>query len=216
MPQNISRDSTRQNYDRLSRWYDSFSASERLFTENGLDLLNAQPGENILEIGFGTGHALIELAQSVGEGGGVYGIDLSPGMFAVAHQRVQRSGMGERIHMQVGDATRLPFPVNQFQAVFMSFTLELFGLLEIPVVLAECRRVLQPGGRLGIVSLTKKEARAVEIYEWFHARIPTIVDCRPIYVRQELEQAGFEVDRVEEKRLWGLPAEAVLARKVRG
>jgi demethylmenaquinone methyltransferase/2-methoxy-6-polyprenyl-1,4-benzoquinol methylase len=213
MQQEKSRLATRQNYDRLSRWYDSFYASERLFTKAGLRLLDAQPGEKILEIGFGTGHALIELARAAGGTGSVCGIDLSPGMFAIARRRIQRTGMEGRISLQLGDATRLPFSDHQFNAVFMSFTLELFETAKIPVLLVECQRVLQPGGRLGIVSLVKKNTLAVEIYEWFHIRFPKVVDCHPIFVRQVLEAAGFTTCRAVEKRFWGLPVAAVVAKK---
>jgi|WetSurMetagenome_2_1015567.scaffolds.fasta_scaffold188345_1 ubiquinone/menaquinone biosynthesis C-methylase UbiE len=203
----------RQNYDRLSRWYDWFSSSERRFTELGLTLLRIQPGEKILEIGFGTGHALIELATAVGERGSVCGIDLSPGMIAVAKRRVQRSGMRGRITIQEGEATHIPFPDQKFQAVFMSFTLELFDSRMIPRVLAECQRVLQPEGRLGIVSLKKKNAPAVKAYEWFQHLFPKVIDCRPILVCQVLEKSGFLVNQAVEKMLWGLPVEIVIARK---
>ena len=203
----------RQNYDRLSRWYDWFSSSERRFTEIGQALLKIQPGENVLEIGFGTGHALVDLAGLVGESGSVCGIDLSPGMFSVANRRVQHSGLNGRISIQVGEATHIPYPDRQFQAVFMSFTLELFHTEMIPVVLAECQRILQPGGRLGIVSLKKKDTRSVKIYEWFHLRFPKIIDCRPILVCQVLEKSGFMVTQDVEKSLWGLPVEIVIAER---
>ena len=204
---------TRQNYDRLSRWYDWFSSSERRFTELGLTLLRIQPGEKILEIGFGTGHALIDLAAAVGESGSICGIDLSQGMFAIANRRVQRSSMRGRITIQEGEATHIPFPDQQFQAVFMSFTLELFDSRMIPRVLAECQRVLQPGGRLGIVSLQKKNAPAVKAYEWFHHLFPKVIDCHPILVCQVLEKSGFMVNQAVEKMLWGLPVEIVIARR---
>ncbi len=213
MVQEISHLGARQNYDRLSCFYDSFSGGERSLSKTALNLLALQPGENILEIGFGTGHALLEMARAVGTQGRVEGIDLSPGMLAVANRRIQHSGLAGRIALQVGDATRLPFTGPHFQAAFMSFTLELFATTEIPLVLAECRRVLLPGGRLGVVSLAKKDTRMVTYYEWFHARFPRLVDCRPIYVRQLLEEAGFTVIQALEKSLWGLPVEIVVAKK---
>jgi len=131
----------------------------------------------------------------------------------MASRHIQRKGMEGRISLQLGDATCLPFADNQFQAVFMSFTLELFEPAEIPIVLGECRRVLQQGGRLGIVSLLKSETRAVKIYEWFHVHFPGIVDCRPIFVHQVLETAGFRTSKAQEKRLWGLSVVAVVAKK---
>jgi ubiquinone/menaquinone biosynthesis C-methylase UbiE len=213
VPLEISRLATRQNYDRLSRWYDSFSAGERRITNIGLHQLKIQTGEKVLEIGFGTGHALIDLAVAVDESGKVCGIDISPGMVAVANRRIQRSGMGERIKILVGDATHLPYPCQYFNAAIMSFTLELFDSRTIPVVLAECQRILQPGGRLGIISLLKRDARSVDLYEWFHVHFPKVVDCRPICVRPILEMVGFVVIQTVEKRLWGLPVEAVVAQK---
>ena len=213
MAQEISHLGTRQNYDRLSRWYDSFSGGERSLSQTALNLLAIQPGENILEVGFGTGHALLEMARAAGVRGCVEGIDLSPGMLAVANRRIQNAGLAGRIAVQVGDATRLPFPEPHFQAAFISFTLELFASTEIPLVLAECRRVLLPGGRLVVVSLAKKETRMVTYYEWFHARYPRLVDCRPIHVHQVLEETGFTIIQTLGKSLWGLPVEIVIAKK---
>jgi ubiquinone/menaquinone biosynthesis C-methylase UbiE len=213
MSQGISPLDTRQNYDRLSRWYDLYSSSEQQFTNIGLGLLNIQTGERVLEIGFGTGHALVELAAADGKIGRGYGIDLSQGMVSVAHRRVHHSNMSGRIFLQVADAIHLPYPDHYFQALFMGFTLELFDTMFIPIVLAECQRVLLPGGRLGIVSFVKKEARAVKIYVWFHNQLPNVVDCQPIFVHPILEKVGFVVAQTVEKRVWGLPVEAVLTRK---
>src|SRR5512141_881309 len=78
-------------YDRLSRWYDWLSASsEQPLAELGLKKLNASAGETVLEIGFGTGHALLSLAGVVGSAGRVFGIDISPGMFKVAREKITR------------------------------------------------------------------------------------------------------------------------------
>jgi ubiquinone/menaquinone biosynthesis C-methylase UbiE len=204
---------TRLNYDRLSRWYDSFSASERRISKTGLRLLKVQPGEKVLEIGFGTGHAIIDLARTVGEKGSVCGIDISPGMLCVARQHVRNSNLDGRIFLQIGDATHLPYPNDHFQSVLMSFTLELFETNEIPITLSEIQRVLIPGGRLEVISLAKKDSRIVRIYEWFHAHYPHVVDCQPILVAQALDFAGYRVEQTLESSLWGIPVDAIVARK---
>ena len=208
-----SHNSTRYNYDRLSRWYDWFASSEKHFTEIGLRMLKIQPGEKVLEIGFGAGQGLVALAHSAGETGKVYGIDLSEGMFRVAQARIARAGLSSRVELHLGDAARLPFEDDFFDAIFISFTLELFDTPEIPLVLGECKRVLREDGRLGVVALEKKDCRAVKIYEWFHARMPALVDCRPIHARKTIEAAGFELAEASEEAMWGLPVEIVIARK---
>jgi demethylmenaquinone methyltransferase/2-methoxy-6-polyprenyl-1,4-benzoquinol methylase len=94
----------------------------------------------------------------------------------------------------------------------MSFTLELFGTTEIPQVLSECRRVLKPNGRLGVVSISKEGERGmvVKAFEWTHRHFPNLMDCRPIYTQRALESAGFHIHEVKLESMW-VPVEIVLA-----
>ena len=46
-------------------------------SKKSLELLDIQEGEVVLEIGFGTGCSLVEIARSVGEKGKVYGLDVT-------------------------------------------------------------------------------------------------------------------------------------------
>ncbi len=208
----MTREQTRKNYDRLSRWYDRFAGSEKVFTELGLQTLAAQEGERVLEIGFGTGHALAALAQQTGACGLAAGVELSPGMIAAARKRWQAEGQGRGALVVQGDAMALPFPAATFDAVFLSFTLELFIDEEIPSVLGECRRTLKPSGRLGVVCLAKGRSLACRLYEWGHARWPSVLDCRPIHAGKWLEQAGFDWQPVAVRKMWGLPVEIGVGR----
>ncbi|MEW5867826.1 MAG: methyltransferase domain-containing protein [Chloroflexota bacterium] len=209
-----SKAEARANYNRLSRWYDALAgSSEKKYRQLGLQALAVQPGESVLEIGYGTGQALLALAQAVGPTGKVTGIDLSDGMCAQAQHCLTAAGLAGRVELLVGDAAQLPWATDSFDAVFMSFTLELFDTPEIPQVLQHCLRVLRPGGRLALVTMTKSEKPALAecIYEWFHARMPAAVDCRPIFAQAALRQAGFEVRSARALRMWGLPVEIILA-----
>jgi ubiquinone/menaquinone biosynthesis C-methylase UbiE len=211
-----SKEQAKSSYDRMSQIYDYLSgSSERRFIEEGLRKLKLIPGEKCLEIGFGTGHAIVDMARSVGKTGKIYGLDISEGMLKIAEKNVTAEGLSDRVELKIGDAASLPYEDRYFDAIFMSFTLELFDTPEIPIVLQDCHRVLNAGARICVIAMSKveKPGFAVRIYEWAHMRFPTYVDCRPIYATGALRDAGFFIEDVTSSSMWGLPVEIVLARK---
>ena len=215
---NRSKEAARASYNRLSRWYDMIAGStEKKYRDWGLETLSAQPGEAILEIGFGTGHCLVALAKAVGSSGHVVGMDISDGMLSIAKKHLQQEGLNDRVDLRLGDAAKLDFiQAGSLDGVFMSFTLELFDNPEIPRVLQACYRALKRGGRIAVVSMTKTDppGMAVRMYEWFHEHMPDYADCRPIFARQALEQSGFTIQDVRISSMWGLPVEIVLGKKL--
>jgi len=211
-----SKDEARSFYDHISRVYDLISgASERKFVQAGIEMLDVRPGEKVLEIGFGTGGGLVALAGAVGEQGSVAGIDISSGMSRVSQSRLEKAGDADRVELQTGDASSLPYDSEAFDAIFMSFTLELFDVPELPLVLAECSKTLRHDGRICVVSMSNigRHGLMMKAYLWAHRRLPRYVDCRPIYVRRSLERAGLDVVEDRLMTMWRLPVEIVLARK---
>jgi ubiquinone/menaquinone biosynthesis C-methylase UbiE len=210
-----SRDQTRAFYNKISRVYDLLSErSEAPMRKAGLDLLKPISGESVLEIGFGTGHTLVSLAKAVGPKGKVFGLDLSDKMVKLARENLAKSGLLNRAKIRCGDATQLPYPAASLDAVFMSFTLELFDTPEIPKVLSECKRVLRAGGRIVVVGMSKEGSGEplISVFEWGHKHFPNFLDCRPIFVRAALEQAGFKIQTALTKHMW-IPVEIILGVK---
>jgi ubiquinone/menaquinone biosynthesis C-methylase UbiE len=209
-----SREEARASYDRISGWYDLLEGLwENKSRDRGLNKLNVREGEKVLDIGCGTGEAVVALAKSVGASGKVCGVDISPRMLRIAAGKVHEAGLDSRVDLELGDALTLPYDAGVFAAVFMSFTLELFDTPEIPLVLQECRRVLRRTGRICIVSLSKAGAagRMRDIYEWGHRRFPKFLDCRPIFVRAALEENGFAILDATRATILTMPVEIVLA-----
>lgn len=197
----------------MSRYYDLVAGIfEKKYTNRALNRLSIKIGETVLEIGFGTGYSLVQIAERVGDQGKVYGIDISTGMLEVSKKRLEKTGLMDRAKLNCWDALDMPYQDNQFDAVFMSFTLELFDTPEIPELLSRIRRILKPDGRLGVVSMSKENGKSVmlKLYEWMHRKLPSHADCRPIYVQEALEEAGFLIKSREKAKLFGLPLEIVI------
>jgi len=214
---NNDHSETRNNYDRLSRWYDFLSgSSERPARMRGLQMLDVQTGERVLEIGCGTGESLSVLGACVGSTGEVFGLDLSAGMLGVAKGKLRKSGLSNVIYLQ-GDGLHLPFANKSFDAIFMSFTLELLPEAEIPITLRECKRVLRDNGQIGIVSLLQSESPSwMEcLYTWSNRRYPRAIDCRPIPIRDMVSNAGFDNSQFQEMSMWGLAVGILIASKNR-
>lgn len=210
-----TRDEARAFYSKIARVYDLLSEnSEEPMRRVGVEMLDARDGERVLEIGFGTGTSLVELARLVGPHGKVFGADIADQMLEVACQKLRGEGLEDRVAVICADATTLPYLRDSMDAIFMSFTLELFDTPEIPVVLAECRRVLRPGGRLAVISMSKEgeNGAILHMFEWTHKHFPNFLDCRPIFVRQALQAAGFQIEGAERKTMW-VSVEIVLGRK---
>jgi len=102
--------------------------------------LGIGPGTRLLDVGCGPGGAALLAVQ---KGARVAGLDAATGMIEVARERVPEGDF------QVGDMDTLPWPDGSFDAItgFNSFQ-----FARNPVAaLEEVRRVLAPGGRLGLV-----------------------------------------------------------------
>lgn len=212
-----TRETTARFYDRISRAYDLVAdSSERAARDAGLRALAVSPGERVLEIGCGTGHALVSLASAAGSSGRILGVDVAPGMLAVARQHLQSAAF-DNVSLALADARRLCVRPERFDAVFMSFTLELFGRA-MPDVLAEVRRVLRPQGRLAVVAMrdSGKTNAMTGLYSWARRRWPDFIDCRPIDAIGLLRAAGFQVSNSQNMAIWGLPVIAAVAIKTPG
>ncbi|MGE5265400.1 MAG: class I SAM-dependent methyltransferase [Acidobacteriota bacterium] len=207
-----SHQQAQATYDRISGWYDLLEGDwERAPKKTALHGLRIREGDRVLEIGCGTGETLLQIAEATGSSGRVHGLDLSPRMLARASARLARSNLFKQVTFENADATLLPFRDGYFDAIFMSFVLELFDTPEIPTVLHECRRVLRAGGRMGIVALSQAGGSnwMREVYERGHAKFPNLLDCRPILVKAALEEAGVHTLESVLVSLWGLPVEIV-------
>ncbi|WP_322796603.1 ubiquinone/menaquinone biosynthesis methyltransferase [Tepidiforma sp.] len=129
------------SYDRVNRLM-TFGADQRWRTEL-VERLLVSPRDVVLDLACGTGD-FAEICRA--RGAFAVGLDFSRGMLAGAARR-----SGETAAWVQGDALRLPFRDGAFTVAVSGFALRNFAA--IPPVLAELARVLEPGGRLGLLEV---------------------------------------------------------------
>lgn len=143
MPSNVEdhpyREFERAGWERAAPSYaGSFEAITSLFAKQLLDAVGAGPGIKLLDVACGSGYMAAMAAES---GAQVEAVDFSPNMVDVATTRYPA------LSFRVADAEALPFADNTFDAVAIGFGVHHFPF---PLrALAESRRVLRTGGRLG-------------------------------------------------------------------
>jgi len=209
------KEDTEKLYNKIGRLYNMiFERFERKHRLRGLEALNINKGDTVLEIGYGTGEAVLILAEKVGEEGKVYGVDISRQMHNITIKKIKEAGMEERVELFCSDGVEFKYEECFFTKIFLSFTLELFCSEEMEKILGNCRAMLKTEGKIGIVSLSRRNNNvAVKFYEWLHKTFPVLLDCRPIYVDKSLKEANFEIVHEELLSLWGLPVAVVVGKK---
>jgi SAM-dependent methyltransferase len=106
------------------------------------DAAGIRTGDNVLDVGCGTGVLAREALRRVGQEGRVVGVDLNEGMLAVAARTEPN------VEWRLGDAAALPFEDVSFDVVVSQFALMYFP--DRVTSLSETWRTLAPGGRLAI------------------------------------------------------------------
>jgi demethylmenaquinone methyltransferase/2-methoxy-6-polyprenyl-1,4-benzoquinol methylase len=131
---------------------------KRLVRSLGLDARSRARGNatwygerpRILDLATGTGDLAIAMARAC-EGATVLGVDPSPGMLAVAREKIAERGLAERIELAVGDAQQLPYANCELDAVTIAFGIR--NVPDRPAALREMARVVRPGGRIAVLEL---------------------------------------------------------------
>jgi ubiquinone/menaquinone biosynthesis C-methylase UbiE len=181
---------------RMAGWIMAHRRSNRQRNRWAVSRLDVQPDDRVLEIGFGPGLAIAELARRATDGH-VYGVDHSEVMVQRASRRNRAAIRAHRVELVHASVDRLPSFDEPLDAVLAVNSL---GFWADPAErLLDLRRLLRPGGRIALVS---------------QPRVPGATRETTVRAAQDLQdlltQAGFDQVRVETLEL-SPPVACVLA-----
>ena len=131
-----------------------------------LSLIDIQPTDQILEVGFGPGVMVKMLAKQAYEGK-VTGVDISSLMLSQASKRNRGLIQTGRVKLELGSAMKLSFADASFDKAVCSNSIQLWP--DSLTGLIEMRRVLRPGGRVAATIQpvwAKSDAEVNEIENW--------------------------------------------------
>ncbi len=184
-------------FDAWSRFYrvGPFGLELRRIQREAIARLAIRPGERVLDLGCGPGDGA---ARITGAGGVAVGLDYSEGMVALARKEPALAGRLVR-----GDAGRLPFADGSFDKVVCTNSFHHYP--EHLAALREMRRVLKPGGQLGLVDPRKDHLFGWLAIDLVENAVFGLEEVRIFSVAQwyrMLGEVGFRDAKVERGAWW--------------
>ena len=198
----VETDFVARVYEKQASWYDLwFGPTLHHGRLVAIERMGIQPGDRVLEVGFGTGIN----ARLYPRDCHVTGIDFSSQMLEKGRRRVERQGL-RNVRLQEMDAAALTFADESFDLVYAPY---LISVVPDPVqVVREMRRVCRPGGTIVIVNHFRSGNPILASFE--RAMSPFTVH---LGFKSDLDLPGFlaqadlqpiSIERVNFPRLWSL------------
>lgn len=155
-----------------------------------INYAKAQPGEVCVDLGSGRGNDVIKLAEQVGDGGYVFGIDISEGMIAKAEANLAKFEV-TNARILKAELEELPIEEDEVDLIISNCTIN--HASNKPAVWSEVYRILKPGGRFVVSDIYATSPIAEE----YRTDPEAIAECwagavtRGEYLTM-LEEAGFK------------------------
>jgi demethylmenaquinone methyltransferase/2-methoxy-6-polyprenyl-1,4-benzoquinol methylase len=164
----LEPDAVERMFDRIAPVYDAMNRTMTAGLDRRWRRITAEsvinPDDEVLDACCGTGDLAIAAAR---RGGRVTGLDFSEPMLERARRKAPD------LEWVRGDVLAMPFPDGGFDAATVGFGVR--NVEDLPAALAELRRILRPGGRLGILEITRPRGLLAPFYRfWFDGVVPLL------------------------------------------
>lgn len=208
-------------YDRFGKKQDSQGFYEDPALDDLVDHARFENARCVFEFGCGTGKFAARLLERHLPASASYaGIDVSPVMIDLAKYRL--AAIGERAQVTLSDgAVRFPLSDLSVDRIVSSYVLDLLSDADIGRFFSESQRVLAPGGKVCIASLTRGVTFASRVVSSLWTSIfrlnPALVGgCRPIRVDAFVDPQQWQVVHQRVVTAFGVPSEVLILGRLNG
>jgi demethylmenaquinone methyltransferase / 2-methoxy-6-polyprenyl-1,4-benzoquinol methylase len=151
MSADVKQVAVREHFDRIAHKYDFMNSLlsfgiQHVWKRAAIRMLNLRPGQRVLDVCGGTGDLALRAAERVGPGGRVVVYDINWAMLTTGRPKAAPRKLDDRITWVQGDAERISFPDNHFDAAMVGFGIR--NVTHLEQAFREMVRVLKPGGKL--------------------------------------------------------------------
>lgn len=126
------------------RWWPTFERAAQSVNDRLVALAEVRAGDRVLDIATGSGEPALTAARVVEQSGRVVAVDMSPGMLAIARERIDAAGL-KNVELVESDAESLRLDAHSFDVALCR--LGLMFMPDLDGLLRGLHRALKPGGR---------------------------------------------------------------------
>jgi ubiquinone/menaquinone biosynthesis C-methylase UbiE len=175
---------------------DEFHIGGRQASEQFIDQLGLSADDHVLDVGCGIGGTSRFVASRFGCR--VTGIDLTPEFVSTGQSLCDWVGLSGQVELHLGDATAMPFTDERFDAAIMLHVG--MNIADKAGLFAEVYRLARPGAVFGVYDVMQTSDEAL-VYPVPWSTVPgTSALATPDQYTDTLEQAGFEVLKIRDRR----------------
>jgi ubiquinone/menaquinone biosynthesis C-methylase UbiE len=194
-------------------FYDFWSwLTESKAAKKVVELAEIRGEQTILEIACGTGVVFEQIVAKNTNGHNI-GVDLSPAMLRKAKQRMNNH-RAQNYELKEGNVLDLNIQDASIDTLLNNFMIDLMPEETFDKIASEFYRVLKSNGVAVISVFSFGENRLNRFWYWVAKKMPDLLTgCRPVSIKKNLTNAGFEIEYEVQISQNTFPSEVIKARK---
>lgn len=215
----LTREETKRFYDSMGKKQDTQFYENRALSAL-ISVSDFHSAKSVFEFGCGTGRFAVQLLKRFLDDTCTYrGIDVSDTMIKLCNERLAEWSRRASVELVAGPIA-VDSADNSCDRFVTNYVLDLLGGDDTNKVLSEAHRVLNPGGLLCVVSLTRGDTPFCRLVSaaWtklFQIKPYWVGGCRPVNIGEALDKNSWETVHDEIISAFGISSEVLVARSLK-